>query len=48
MVMQFEREGRGEGWVKDGELMIRTKGTTYGPNYPGGAAAGPMVVEGED
>jgi arylsulfatase len=34
MVAQFEEEGRGEGWVKDGVLQLR-KTETYGPNYPG-------------
>ena len=33
---QFEAEGRGPAWVQNGTLMIRTKGQTYSPNYPGG------------
>ena len=34
MIAQFVREERGEGWVKNGELVRRTQGTTYSPNYP--------------
>ena len=34
MVHQFEKEGRGEDWVKDGILQIRKESITYGPNYP--------------
>ena len=34
LVAQFEAEGRGKGWVKDGKLVKRTAGTTYSPNYP--------------
>lgn len=34
MVEQFEREERGQAWVKDGQLVRRIKGTTYSPNYP--------------
>lgn len=34
MVKQFEQEGRGPGWVKDGKLVQRTAPETYGPNYP--------------
>lgn len=37
MVAQFEAEGRGSDWVKDGKLQRRTKPQTYGPNYPGKA-----------
>jgi len=40
MVQQFEEEGRGEGWVKDGQLMLRPVTTTLGPNYPCGNGAG--------
>jgi arylsulfatase len=36
MVGQFEREGRGPAWVKDGKLMPRPASQSYGPNYPGG------------
>jgi arylsulfatase len=32
MVAQFEKEGRGEQWVKDGQLQLR-KPETYGPNF---------------
>ncbi|GMH62942.1 hypothetical protein TrRE_jg6085 [Triparma retinervis] len=34
MVKQFEDEGRGEAWVKDGELMVRKISVVYGANYP--------------
>jgi len=34
MVKQFEEEGRGDNWVKDGELMVRKLGTVYGDNFP--------------
>lgn len=34
MVAQFESEGRGDGWVKDGVLQRRTQGQTTSPNYP--------------
>ena len=37
MVAQFEDEGRGPKWVRDGELMVRPQGETYGPNFPGPA-----------
>ena len=37
LVGQFETEGRGVGWVDAGRLVVRTKGQTYSPNYPGGA-----------
>ena len=35
MVDQFNHEGRGPDWVKNGKLQIRTKSQSYGPNYPG-------------
>jgi hypothetical protein len=35
MVQQFEREGRGPAWVKDGRLVPRPTSQKYGPNYPG-------------
>jgi len=34
MVAQFQREGRGPEWVKDGRLVPRPNGCTYSPNYP--------------
>ena len=34
MVKQFEIEGRGEQWVKDGHLVQRIKSHLYSPNYP--------------
>ena len=34
MVDQFEQEGRGEAWVKNGKLQIRRESTTFGPHYP--------------
>lgn len=34
MVKQFEVEARGTDWVKDGQLVKRSKGTTYSPFYP--------------
>ena len=34
MVRQFEAEGRGDAWVKGGELQPRPK-QTYSPHYPG-------------
>ena len=35
MVGQFEAEGRGEDWVKDGELQLRKTGElTHSPNFP--------------
>ena len=36
MVAQFEREGRGPGWVKDGKLVPRPRAQQYSPHYPGG------------
>jgi len=36
MVKQFEREGRGTDWVRNGRLVPRTKPTIFGPNYPCG------------
>lgn len=36
MVAQFEAEGRGELWVRNGTLQRRVNTPTYGPNYPGG------------
>eukprot|EP00754_Rhynchopus_humris_P023558 Rhum_TRINITY_DN14838_c0_g1::Rhum_TRINITY_DN14838_c0_g1_i2::g.122208::m.122208 len=35
MVRQFEDEKRGPVWVQNGQLMRRTKGQLYSPNYPG-------------
>ena len=35
MVDQFEREGRGDDWVKNGQLMQRQKTQVYSPHYPG-------------
>jgi arylsulfatase len=35
MVQQFIDEQRGDGWVKDGLLQKRVKGTLYSPHYPG-------------
>ncbi|XP_064395752.1 arylsulfatase-like [Halichondria panicea] len=35
MVSQFENEGRGDGWVKDGVLQRRVGNTLYSPHYPG-------------
>ena len=32
MVAQFEKEGRGDKWVKDGQLQLR-ESETYGPNF---------------
>lgn len=32
MVAQFEKEGRGDTWVKDGQLQLRQP-ETYGPNF---------------
>ena len=32
MVAQFEKEGRGDTWVKDGQLQLRQP-ATYGPNF---------------
>ena len=34
LIKQFETEGRGPEWVKDGELLIRKKGMLYSPHYP--------------
>lgn len=34
MVKQFEDEGRGDDWVKDGELMVRKGNVVFGANYP--------------
>lgn len=42
LVEQFEAEGRGKDWVKDGELVRRTKSATYSPNYPKAPAPPPM------
>lgn len=42
MVSQFEAEGRGAKWVKDGKLVRRTKSTTYSPNYPSAPAPTPL------
>ena len=33
MVDQFEAEGRGASWVKDGQLQRRTEGQMYSPNF---------------
>ena len=38
MVAQFETEGRGSDWVDGGKLIVRSTGTTYGPNFPKGEA----------
>lgn len=35
LVQQYEKEGRGNDWVRNGKLVKRTKSTTYSPNYPG-------------
>eukprot|EP00180_Rhodochaete_pulchella_P001724 Plantae.Rhodophyta-Rhodochaete_pulchella.ctg25825.p1 GENE.Plantae.Rhodophyta-Rhodochaete_pulchella.ctg25825~~Plantae.Rhodophyta-Rhodochaete_pulchella.ctg25825.p1 ORF type:complete len:100 (+),score=18.74 Plantae.Rhodophyta-Rhodochaete_pulchella.ctg25825:30-329(+) len=43
MVAQFEAEGRGPTWVKDGELQQRTKGQLFSPNWPGLPPAEDMV-----
>eukprot|EP00040_Diaphanoeca_grandis_P008715 m.46182 g.46182 ORF g.46182 m.46182 type:complete len:736 (+) comp20166_c0_seq2:116-2323(+) len=40
MVTQFENEGRGPAWVKNGTLQRRTTAQTYSPNYPGGGGGG--------
>lgn len=42
LAQQFEAEGRGEGWVKDGQLVRRVKSTTYSPHYPKTPAPPPM------
>lgn len=34
MVKQFQEQGRGPDWVKDGVLQRRTQQQTYSPNYP--------------
>mmetsp|Transcript_19228 Transcript_19228/g.40091 ORF Transcript_19228/g.40091 Transcript_19228/m.40091 type:complete len:504 (-) Transcript_19228:133-1644(-) len=34
MVKQFEEEGRGETWVKDGVLQVRKAPQVFGSNYP--------------
>lgn len=34
IVKQFEVEGRGMDWVKDGQLVKRVKGMLYSPHYP--------------
>ena len=36
LAAQYVAEGRGEGWVKAGQLVPRPKSTLYSPNYPGG------------
>ncbi len=41
MIEQFEKEGRGEEWVKDGVLQRREKTQVYSPNYPGEHALPP-------
>ena len=45
MVAQFEAEQRGDGWVKGGKLVVRPKGLTYGPNYPGPTPTVKVVEE---
>ena len=44
LVAQFEDEGRGPAWVKDGVLqarpLCRARGCIYSPNYPGHLRAG--------
>lgn len=34
MIQQFQDEGRGEMWVRNGHLVIRRQPMTYGQNYP--------------
>ena len=34
LIEQFEREGRGDKYLKQGKLQKRTKSYTYSPNYP--------------
>jgi arylsulfatase A-like enzyme len=34
LVQQFIDEGRGERWVKNGELVVRTESVVFGDNYP--------------
>lgn len=38
LVQQFEREGRGPAWVKNGVLQKRPQSQLYSPNYPAAAA----------
>ena len=40
LIEQFEREGRGPEWVKDGVLQRRVKGQTRSPHYPGDKGVG--------
>merc|ERR1712137_109103 len=42
MVQQFEHEGRGSGWTKDGQLVQRLTATTYSPFYPPAPPAPPL------
>jgi hypothetical protein len=34
MADQWQAEGRGDAWVKDGVLQRRVEGLLYSPNYP--------------
>jgi len=34
LVQQFEHEGRGHEWVRNGKLMHRRKSQTYSPHFP--------------
>lgn len=34
MILQFEREGRGEKWVYENQLQARPNSTLYGDNFP--------------
>lgn len=34
MVQQFVREGRGEAWVQNGKLVVRTHSCLYSPHFP--------------
>ena len=45
MVEQFEREGRGPDWVRDGKLVRRTNGQLYSPHYPHTPASNPIDHE---
>jgi hypothetical protein len=44
LVQQFESEGRGPSWVKNGVLQQRVQGQLYSPNFPTAPPPGPPPV----
>merc|ERR1711991_550202 len=50
LITQYEEEKRGDLWVKDGKLMIRTGNNpgVYSPNYPGKSPSSNQTCWGGD